>query len=142
MNDRIHLLVASDSSPAALEAVRCAMGLAKGCGGKVRVTAVLSDEAAGDAASRSQEDEDRALAYVSRLGEEQGLDVEVETIPAAGRDPYEVILDVSARWGADFVFMGRTGRRGPGRALMGSQTEHVLEFSEVPVVVVPTHIIT
>lgn len=137
MNEEIHLLVASDSSPAALEAVRCAMGLARRCGGKVRVTAVLSDEAAGQG-TRSREDEERALAYVTRLGQEQGLDVEVEAIPAAGRDPYEVILDVSSRWGADFVFMGRTGRRGPGRALMGSQTEHVLEFSDVPVVVVPT----
>ncbi len=138
MNEQIHLLIASDSSPAALEAVRCAMGLAKRCGGSVRVIAVLSDEAAGESTIRSREDEERALAYVTRLGQEQGLDVEVEAIPAAGRDPYEVILDVSSRWGADFVFIGRTGRRGPGRALMGSQTEHVLEFSEVPVVVVPT----
>lgn len=136
MNKQIHLLVASDSSPAALEAVRCAMELAERCGGKVRVTAVIPDD--GEGTSRGREDEDRALAYVTRLGQEQGLDVEVETIPAAGRYPYEVILDVSTRWGADFVFMGRTGRRGPGRALMGSQTEHVLEFSEVPVVVVPT----
>jgi nucleotide-binding universal stress UspA family protein len=138
MNEQIHLLVASDSSPAALDAVRCAMGLATRCGGKVRVTAVTSDDGTIEGTSRSREDEERALAYVTRLGQEQGLEMEVETIPAAGREPYEVILDVSAAWGADFVFMGRTGRRGPGRALMGSQTEHVLEFSEVPVIVVPT----
>jgi hypothetical protein len=33
--------------------------------------------------------------------------------------------------------MGRTGRRGPGRALVGTQVEHVLEFTEWPVIVVP-----
>jgi len=31
----------------------------------------------------------------------------------------------------------RTGRRGSGRALVGSEVEHVLEFMEWPLVVVP-----
>ena len=33
--------------------------------------------------------------------------------------------------------MGRTGRRGPGRALVGSEVERVLEFTDWPVIVVP-----
>ena len=114
MNEKIRLLVASDSSPAALEAVRCAMSLATRCGGMVRVTAVTSDDGSVEGSSRGREDEERVLAYATRLGQERGLEVEVETIAAAGQDPYEVILDESARWGADFAFMGRTGHRGPG----------------------------
>jgi nucleotide-binding universal stress UspA family protein len=101
--------------------------------------AVIHRDADGDDASRGQEDEERALAYIAGLGMERGIEVEVQSVADRGRDPYEAILEAATEWGADFIFMGRTGRHGPGRALMGSQTEHVLEFSEVPVVVVPTH---
>ena len=43
--------------------------------------------------------------------------------------------------GSRLRFHGTNRPSGPGRALMGSQTEHVLEFSEVPVVVVPTTVV-
>jgi nucleotide-binding universal stress UspA family protein len=36
------------------------------------------------------------------------------------------------------VIMGRTGRTGPGRALLGSEAERVLEFADRPVLIVPT----
>jgi nucleotide-binding universal stress UspA family protein len=48
------------------------------------------------------------------------------------------ILDDARAWKADIVIMGRTGRTGPGRALLGSEAERVLEFTDRPVLIVPT----
>jgi nucleotide-binding universal stress UspA family protein len=133
----MRLLVASDGSSGALEAARCAIGLAAACSGLVRLVLATQGEVGGQGDSRTEEDETRATTYVVRLGSEKGVDVEVQMVPLNGRAPYEVILEMAGDWDPDFIFMGRTGRHGPGRALMGSQTEHVLEFSDCPVVVVP-----
>ena len=54
-----------------------------------------------------------------------------------GRHAFEAILDAARQWNADLIVMGRSDERGPGRPYVGSQTEHVLEFTEVPVLVVP-----
>ena len=40
-------------------------------------------------------------------------------------------------WRADLIVMGKTDRRATGRPYVGSQTEHLLEFTRIPVVVVP-----
>jgi nucleotide-binding universal stress UspA family protein len=52
-------------------------------------------------------------------------------------EPFERILEHARALRPDFIVMGRTGRRGPGRALVGSEVEHVLEFTEWPLIVVP-----
>lgn len=51
-------------------------------------------------------------------------------------DPAEVILDVAGRVGADLVVMGRIGRRGPRRMLVGSITQRVIECGDRAVLVV------
>ncbi len=50
--------------------------------------------------------------------------------------PHETILEETAQWRADLIIMGKLGRRGVSHILMGSVTERVIEFSEVPVLVV------
>jgi len=52
-------------------------------------------------------------------------------------EPFERILEHARELRPTFIVMGRAGRRGPGRALLGSQVEHVLDFTEWPVIVVP-----
>ncbi|HWS46462.1 MAG TPA: universal stress protein [Acidimicrobiia bacterium] len=74
------------------------------------------------------------LARVTTLAAEAG--VEVERIVDQG-EPFERILERARAIRPDMIVMGRTGRRGPGRALVGSEVEHVLEFTEWPVLVVP-----
>jgi nucleotide-binding universal stress UspA family protein len=51
--------------------------------------------------------------------------------------PFEVVLAEATRRRADLIVMGRSDRRRPGTPYVGSQTEHVLEFAEIPVLVVP-----
>ena len=53
--------------------------------------------------------------------------------------PFDVILEDARAWRADLIVMGRTGHTGPGGALLGSEAERVLEFSDRPVLIVPTN---
>jgi nucleotide-binding universal stress UspA family protein len=138
------ILLAVDDSPAALEAATTAVDLAEGWGARVRAVYVAEDhslvEAIGSASSatrtaaRLQSTGRTVLGHVSRLGEERG--VVVESVELEG-EPYQRILEHASRWEADLVVMGRSDRRGPGSAYVGSETEQVLEFCEHPVLVVP-----
>lgn len=47
--------------------------------------------------------------------------------------PHEAILQEAARWHADLIIMGKLGKRGIGRILLGSVAERVIEFSSLPV---------
>ena len=68
------------------------------------------------------------------LASAQGI--ECETLLRAG-DPFRMILDEADRWDADLIVMGRSDRRGPSSPYLGSETAHVLEFTDRPVLVVP-----
>jgi len=136
---RRNLLVAVDGSVASLEAARLALDIAAACHGSVRALAVVDDDTAydrreGDTRGKQLE---HTLEYVRHLGSEAGLEVETVLRHRGSGAPYEVILEEAERWPADQLFMGRRSHRGLGRALLGSQTEHVLEFAPLPVVVVP-----
>lgn len=150
MGDRMLLCV--DGSVAALEAARVAVDLAARHGGVVRALFVVDARAAVATASalgevsrgvddvidspadRLSRTGEAVLERVAALGEDDG--VEVETVLGRG-EPLDVILEEAEEWGPDLVLIGRTGRRGPGSAMMGSTTAHVIEFAQWPVVVVP-----
>ncbi|MDH5237972.1 MAG: universal stress protein, partial [Acidimicrobiia bacterium] len=57
---------------------------------------------------------------------------------ADGGHPFEVLLAVAEEWQADLIVMGRSDNRRPGVPYVGSQTEHLLEFTPIPVLVVPS----
>jgi nucleotide-binding universal stress UspA family protein len=50
--------------------------------------------------------------------------------------PHEVILDEAVSWGADLIVMGKLGKRGVSRILLGSVAERVIEFANLPVLLV------
>jgi nucleotide-binding universal stress UspA family protein len=133
------ILAATDGSVASLKAARLAIALAGSCAARVRIVAVVDDETVPRAQSRKRrEDQLRdTLQYLRRLGTDAGVEVEVTLEKGAEAAPFEVILEEADRWRADLLFLGRRSHRGLGRALLGSQAEHVLEFSRLPVVVVP-----
>ncbi|HUI26337.1 MAG TPA: universal stress protein [Candidatus Kryptonia bacterium] len=51
-------------------------------------------------------------------------------------DPCAVICDTAVRVGADLIVMGKIGRRGARRILMGSVTRRVAEATDRPVLIV------
>ena len=53
-----------------------------------------------------------------------------------GGPAWQKILDEAARLGADVILMQTHGRRGLGRAVVGSTTEEVLRHSSIPVLAV------
>lgn len=139
MNWRI--LVAVDDSPAALHAARLAVDLAAGTGGTLLVVTVVINHAlavrlgAGDDLGlRRQRAADTVLRHAGGLAER--ANVPVETALLAG-DPASGILDEARRWPADLIILGRANPSGPGEPYIGRATQHVLEFADVPVLVVP-----
>ncbi len=55
----------------------------------------------------------------------------------AGDDPYKVIVDTSKKLGVDIVVMGRRGRRGLARLMLGDATAKVIGYAPCTVLVVP-----
>jgi nucleotide-binding universal stress UspA family protein len=133
------LLVCVDGSRASLEAARYAIDLASTLHGRLRVIYVverddvdgLNDPALVD---RLRQSGLVTIARFAALAQSQGVEVEQSVLEGI---PFQVILDDARRWKADLVLMGRTGRTGPGRALLGSEAERVLEFTDRPVLIVP-----
>jgi nucleotide-binding universal stress UspA family protein len=143
---RHRILIAVDGSPASLRAAGLAIDLASAWAAEVRAMSVVGDEGAerlldrfeaSSAKERRQSGLEYALEHVSRQGARRGVTVETIVRVGEGVPPYELILEEAAQWHADLLFVGRRSHRGLGRALLGSQTEHILEFAHVPVVVVP-----
>lgn len=141
------VLAAVDGSVASLKAGRLAIGLASTWGAAVRLIGVADEPTRGgrqpeETRASSGHEERRTqlrnvLEYVRR--EHDGASVVIDTVlrERPGAQPYELILEEAERWHADLLVVGRRGHRGLGRALLGSQAEHVLEFAALPVVVVP-----
>ena len=65
-------------------------------------------------------------AELSRMG------VDTDTLVKSG-SPYEMIVDTARELGIDLVVMGKLGRRGVKRILLGSVAERVIEFAPCPV---------
>jgi nucleotide-binding universal stress UspA family protein len=138
------ILVAVDDSPAALAAVHAAVELALLGGGRIRFVHVIGDGDLVRALSRiGHEDRldakrDQAAAsllrHVSAAADRAGVLAETATVTG---EPAGLLLAAARDWDAQIVVMGRSDVRGPGRAYVGSVTRAVLEFSEVPVLVVP-----
>jgi nucleotide-binding universal stress UspA family protein len=140
----MRILLAVNDSPAGLAAARAAIHFAKQSGGQVRALHVLGGPGATaglrrgtprvKADDRGTEDAASVLGYVTGLAERAGVVVDART---ASGEPARAILDQAAAWPADVIVLGRSGVRHVGQPFVGSQVLHVLEFAEIPVVVVP-----
>ncbi len=128
MIDRI--LVAVDDSPTALAAASMAIDLAATQHARLHLVTVTD----------GQHDAARALHHVTALARRAHL--EPRTTTTEGGQPFEALLRVAADWGADLIVMGRSNRRRPGAPYVGTQTEHLLEFTHIPVLIVPDPALT
>lgn len=124
MIERI-LLSVDDSAPA-LEAARVAVALSRALGARLHAVMVAEEG----------HDPDRVLRHVAAQAERAGVPVTTTGV-RDGTPPFEHALATALAWQADLIVMGRSDRRRTGRPYVGSQTEHLLEFTDVPVLVVP-----
>jgi nucleotide-binding universal stress UspA family protein len=119
------ILVAVDDSVPALAAATVAIELAGSLDAAVDVVTVVD----------STHDPAVIHDHIRTRAERAGVPAQLSSRVA--ERPFEAVLAAADEYGDDLIVMGRTSRRSTGRPYVGSQTEHVLEFATVPVIVVP-----
>ena len=139
------ILVPVDGSRYSLNAVCLAARLGRIHGSELRVFHVIDETLLDQLARFSDKEREtvreelkntaRAFLNDMRCEAHQEIVTTSEVIIREGA-PHEVILEEASSWGADLIVMGKLGRRGIAHILLGSVAERVIEFSEIPVLIV------
>ena len=134
------LLVATDRSEFSEGAITEAISFAKKCSSKVYVMSVMETnpeyETIGPKAYEEEESEAvRHLESVKERAKQEGLDC--EAILVSGNEPHELIVNEAAKRKVDMIIIGRHGRKGLLRLLMGQVAAKVIGNAPCKVLVVP-----
>ncbi len=138
------ILVPVDNSPYSLDAVKLAAQLAKIHRSEIKLLHVLDTSVFEQLVRFSSKDKKtiREALYQEACGfladmkqEAQKEAIPIEVAITQGT-PHEEILAEANIWGAELIVMGKLGRRGVRSILLGSVAERVIEFSEIPVLIV------
>ncbi|MFC6718571.1 universal stress protein [Natrialbaceae archaeon GCM10025810] len=135
------ILVATDGSDAATDAVERGVELARRLEVPVHGVAVVEERTAYDNAIVDPEEvearlEERAQAALSAL-EEAALEAGVSAVTAIRSGvPHEEILTYAAEHDVDVIVVGARGRSSFRRALLGSTADAVVRYADVPVLLV------
>jgi nucleotide-binding universal stress UspA family protein len=119
------VLVAVDDSAPALAAAALAIEFAKAQPTELNFVSVAEPGTNADL----------ILNHVAALADRAGVTAAITAM--AGGQAFEALLRAAHQWEADVIVMGRSDVRRPGQRYVGSQTEHLLEFTDIPVLVVP-----
>ncbi|BAZ94598.1 universal stress protein [Thiohalobacter sp. COW1] len=134
------LLLATDGSEYSDGAVRLALELAARCGAALTVMTVvisnpeydaLAPQLAEAAGQEARDIMDRVRDQARAAG------VEVETVIRHGQEPVAEILQQSEDMQADLLIMGRRGRRGLARMMVGDATGRICGMASCSVLVAP-----
>jgi nucleotide-binding universal stress UspA family protein len=142
------IVVGTDGSATATEAVRQAIELARLAGGKLSIIAAfepipdsrLREEQAelpGDVTYAAGPREDVNVTLESAVGMAKQAGVDAEPYPREG-DPADAILDVAEETKADLVVVGNKGMTGAKRFLLGSVPNKVSHHAPCSVYIVRT----
>jgi nucleotide-binding universal stress UspA family protein len=142
------IVVGTDGSESAQEAVRQAVELAARLGATLRIVSAYEPVPAGRLREESREvppdlqwminpreDVDATLRAAAEAAREGG--VEFETYARQG-DPADAILDVAEEQGADLIVVGNKGMTGARRFLLGSVPNRVSHHAPCSVLIIRT----
>jgi nucleotide-binding universal stress UspA family protein len=142
------IVVGTDGSETAAEAVRQAVDMAKLAGAQLSIVSAyepissrrLQDEQQGvpadvEHAVGPREDVNLTLDAAAAVARKEGLDV--QTHPVEG-NPAEAILGVAEETGADLIVVGNRGMTGARRFLLGSVPNNVSHHAPCSVIIVRT----
>jgi nucleotide-binding universal stress UspA family protein len=134
------LLLATDRSAFSEAAVTEAINFAKKCSTKLYVLSVIESnpeyETIGADFFQKEEDEARRdLEAIKQRAAQEG--VECEFILREGEDPYRLIVDEAAEKKVGMIIIGRHGRTGLLKLLMGKVAANVIGHAPCKVLVVP-----
>lgn len=145
-----HILLPTDGSRLAAKGVRAGVRLAKSLGARVTGLYVslpyvppLYGEAAmyyvpGVSPEEMKKISARQAARALKVlvDEAKKAGVRCETKVRTAGQPWNEILATARRSGCDAIVMASHGRSGIGGLILGSETQHVLARSKIPVVVI------
>jgi len=142
------IVVGTDGSDTATQAVRQAVDLARAVGAKLELVSAYEpvpaqrlQEERRDApedlqwAINPREDVDSTLEAAAEVARE--ADVAVDVYARQG-DPADAILDIAEELGADLLVVGNKGMTGAKRFLLGSVPDKVSHHSPCSVLIVRT----
>lgn len=141
------ILVPVDGSDTSNKALAAALQLARESGGSVRLAHVLEDLSylagyeqfggySGDLLGIMQEAGNHILRDGVDIAKAAGVQADTMLFDKLGERLPEVIAGAAREWNADLIVLGTHGRRGVGRALLGSGAEQIIRQAPVPVLVV------
>lgn len=133
-------VVASDGSEFSAAAVREAISMARKCGAELHVMSLVATgvehEGLGETILKQElEAAQEHLDQVKAQATEAGIACETHLIH--GQNVQQEIVDLAERTKADFIIMGRRGRRGLARMMLGHATAHVIGLARTNILVVP-----
>lgn len=135
------LLLSADGSVLCEGAVREAINLAKTCGSKLYIISVAEVPefpefiATPSMAEKLEADTKRYLESLKEKAEKEGVSCEI--LVRSGVEPYQYIVDEAAKNNVEIIIMGRRGRTGLQRLMMGSVTAKVIGHAPCKFLVVP-----
>lgn len=142
------ILIATDGSELAQNAVAQGLTLAKALGAKVTVITVTEPwnaAVSGEAMIAFPIDEyeksaaSAASAILAGAGEiARKVGASFDTMHIKDRNPAEGIVETAKKLGSDLIVMASHGRRGISRMLLGSQANKVVTLSPIPVLICKT----
>jgi nucleotide-binding universal stress UspA family protein len=134
------VLVCTDGSEESRGAVQAGLELARRCGSRVVVFMAVGippefESQAPDLMPRVEAEARQILAQVEAEAQSRGT--RVETLTGWQLPAYAAILDAAGEIQAGLIIMGRHGRTGLARLLLGSVAARVIGHSPVNVLVAP-----
>jgi nucleotide-binding universal stress UspA family protein len=141
------ILVATDGSSLSKKAVRSAIGLAAAVGADLVALYVVPNYPVSyfeggvtistqDIARTEKQWADQGQAIVDAVSATAGAEgVKAKGVIARSNLVAEAILAAAKRHKCDLIVMASHGHRGLKRILLGSETQHVLTHSSIPVLV-------
>ena len=141
------ILIPVDGSETANKALVTALQLARETGGRVRLVHVVEELAylsgytefggySGELITAIRETGTKLLNDAMAIAQAAGVEADNLLLDNFGGRLAEVVADAAKQWNADLIVLGTHGRRGVGRALLGSGAEQIIRLAPVPVLVV------
>ena len=136
-----HILFATDGSDFSSGAQRVAIDLANRCGARLSVmTIVLSTqdlEGVGTHGLRAQLEREAQARLDAVVGAANSAEVACDTQLVYGEEPHQEIVRTAQELQPDLVVLGRRGKRGLARFMVGHATAHVAGHAPCNVLMVP-----
>jgi nucleotide-binding universal stress UspA family protein len=142
------IVVGTDGSETAEEAVRQAADLAKLSGAELSIVSAFAPVSKSRVGEEQQgapadvahaisprEDVDMVLGTAAGAAKQQGVDVQSHSVEG---DPADAILDVAEKTGADLIVVGNKGMTGARRFLLGSVPNKISHHAPCSVIIIRT----